>query len=514
MFGRRDLLKLALGGAVAGTGTMAARAVAAQGPALADPTPFKPELVVDMARELAKKAYDPPATDLPDPLANLSYDQYVGIRLKTDAVIWATEPTGFALEPLHRGFIFTTPMQLHLVDGGVARRLVYEAANYDFGRLDMPGKKMPDIGFSGVRVLQAHGARGLSEVAMFQGASFFRALARGQNFGVMARALSIRTADPKGEEFPIFRALYIERPTIAAGVLVIHAVLDSPSITGAYSFTLRPGDAASIIDTELTLFPRAAIDHFGLAPMQATYLFGPIDRRRSDDVRPGVYEVTGLQVLNGNGEWLWRPVANRETLQISAFVGDNPHGFGMLQRDRDFLDFEDSEQHWELRPSLWIEPIDDWGAGAVELVEIPSVSEVNDNIVASWRPKQDLAAGAEVRFAYRQFWCWNPPERPPLSEVKASFGGHGSSGKRRRFLVDFGGEIFADPQRTVDLKPTLSAVPPGTIVAVHTYLLRTEKRFRVDFEVDPGSEDYAELRLVLESGGKPVSETWLYRWTP
>ena len=106
--------------------------------------------------------------------------------------------------------------------------------------------------------------------------------------------------------------------------------------------------------------------------MSATHLSGPIDERRDDDLRPSVSEVTGLQMLTGKGEWLWRPVANRNTLQISTFVDESPRGFGFLQRDRNFDHYQDDDQHYETRPSLWIEPIGDWSAGGVQLVEIPS----------------------------------------------------------------------------------------------------------------------------------------------
>jgi glucans biosynthesis protein len=513
MFERRDVFKLALGGVLASAEILAAQKAPAQSkPAASAPIPFTADFVSDLARSLAQKAYVAPATDLPEPFASLTYERYVAIRRKREALIWVNEQTGFALEPLHRGFIFASPMDLYIVDGGVARRLVYDQSQYDFGGLQVPAK-IPDIGFSGFRVLQAHAGEDFVETAIFQGASFFRALARGQNLGVMARALSIRTADPRGEEFPIFRAIYVEKPTLAADTLVAHALFDSPSLTGAYSFTLRPGEA-TILDTELTLFPRVAVDNFGLAPMQATYLFGPINRRHADDVRPGVYESTGLQMLNGNGEWLWRPISNPETLQISAFVGQNPRGFGMLQRDRAFDDFEDDEQHWERRPSLWIEPLDDWGDGMVELVEIPSESEVNDNIVAHWRPKQGLTPGTEARFAYRQFWCWTAPEHHPLAVVRQSFGGHGASGRRRRFLVEFFGDVFADPQQSSDPKAAISVVSPTTAFPPQTYLSRSAKTFRVVFDIDPGGEQYAELRLVVENAGKSISETWLYRWTP
>lgn len=476
----------------------------------AEAVPFDAGSLAEMARALSKKPYKAAATDLPDPFNNLPYEQYVGIRRRTDAIIWGSDNIGFALEPLHRGYLFGTPMTIYLVENGMAQRLAYDPSKYDFGRITPPGT-LADIGFSGFRVLQPRDGEGLAELAIFQGASFFRSLARGQNLGTMARALALRTADPRGEEFPMIRAMWIERPVLASGTLVMHALIDSESMVGAYRFTLRPGEA-NIIDTECTLFARVLVDHIGLGAMTATYLYGPIDRRRSDDLRPGVYEANGLQMLTGKGEWLWRPVANRENLQISGFVDNNPRGFGFLQRDRDFDRFQDDDQHWERRPSLWVEPIGDWGEGIVQLVEIPSDSEVNDNIIAYWRPKVPMPAGSEASFAYRQFWCWSPPERSPLASVSGSRGGRGSQGKKRRFAIDFSHEMFGDAQRNFDIKPALTALP-GTISSLRTFLSRERKTFRVFFEIDPGSEAYCEMRLVLESAGKPLSETWLYRWT-
>lgn len=527
MVERRDVLKFAIGGLAAPAVAFAASEKPAQGQNAAHvlaqeqqaPAPAPPRFdqsdVADMARSLAKQPFKAPsAPPLPDAFAALTYDHYVEIKNNPNAAIWAKDHVGFALEPLHRGFIFSTPMQINLVEEGVVRRLAYDSTLFDFGHLTPPAN-VPDIGFSGFRVLQPSDGGSFSEVAIFQGASFFRALARGQNFGTFARGLSIRTADPRGEEFPIFRAVWIERPTLASNALVIHALLDSDSLTGSYRFTIRPGDA-TIIDTECTLFPRVAIDHFGLATMTATSLFGPIDRRRSDDIRPGVFELAGLQMLTGRGEWLWRPVSNRADLQISSFVDENPSGFGFLQRDRDFDHFQDDDQHWEMRPTLWIEPIGDWGAGSVTLVEIPSVSEVNQNVIAYWRPTAPLAAGSETAFAYRQFWCWSPPAGPGLASVVTSRGGRTpgapANSRRRRFLVEFTGNMFADTQRAADINANLS-VSPGSIISVRTFLSRERKSFRVLFDVDPGNETYSEIRLLLQAQGNPISETWLYRWT-
>ena len=528
MFERRLFLKVGLAGL---TGLLPG-AVASQtlppAPSSADASPkaapekpapeqpaFDPASVIEAARALSKKPYKAPAADLPEAFSALNFEQYAAIRHQPGAAVWASENAGYAIEPLHRGFVFTSPVSLHVVENGAARRLAYNPADFTFGQLKAPtdGK---DLGFSGFRVLRLQEGKPPVEVAIFQGASFFRSLASGQSYGVTARGLSIRTADPKGEEFPLFRAVWIEKPALASDALVIHAVLDSESISGAYRFTLR-ADEATIIDTECTLFPRVNLDHVGIAAMSATHVAGTLDRRRSDDVRPGIYDVAGLAMLNGKDEWLWRPVSNRETLQLSAFVDENPRGFGFLQRDREFGRFLDDDNHWERRPSLWIEPIGDWGQGNVTLVEIPSESEVNQNIIAYWRPRAVMNAGAEVMFAWRQLWCWTPPERPTGATVTLSRGGRPpgapANTRRRRFMVDFNGDIIADQQKIAEISPQIVA-SPGAVSAVRTFVNRDRKTYRVAFDVDPGNEALSELRLQLEVQGKPVSESWMYRWTP
>jgi glucans biosynthesis protein len=517
MIRRREVLKLALGCPAAGLGSIlpACPAAAEANPAgfgLADPVPFDPAMVAETARALAKQPYKAVPSDTPDIFRNLGYDQYVGIRHRTGTAIWASDTIGFALEPLHRGFIFSTPMQINLVTRGQARRVLYDPGLFDFGPLAVP-QTIGDIGFSGFRVLVAQPDKdAFSEIATFQGASFFRAVARGQNPGPMARAMSIKTADPRGEEFPAIRSVWIERPTLAENRLVIHALIDSASLTGAYRFTLRPGEA-TLIDTECTLFARTTVDNFGLATMSATVVSGSLGLRRCADLRPIVAETGGMQMLTGKGEWLWRPVANRDTLQVSTFVDEKPRGFGFLQRDRAFDHYQDDTQHWEMRPSLWIEPIGEWAAGGVQLVEIPSESEVNDNIIAFWKPREPLAANSETNLAYRQFWCWSPPERPDLAVTALSREGRGTTAKRRRFLVEFAGDVFGGLAKAEDVTPELTATP-GSIPSLRTFLSAKSKTCRVLFELDPEGEAYSELRLVLEVAGHPISETWLYRWTP
>ena len=476
---------------------------------LAPPEDFQPGDVAETARALAKQPFRPISSDLPDPFKSLGYDAYEAITLKPEARIWAGEKLGFVLEPMQRGFQTPNPIQLNLVVDGKAYRLVYATDLFDFGKLK-PSPSMGDIGFAGFHVSVPQGDSGTRELATFQGSNFFRALADGQVAGLMARALALKVADPKGEETPLFRTIWIERPNVVDNLLVVHALIDSESLVGAFRFTIRPGEA-TIVDTECTLVPRADIDNYGLASMSATHLLGTLDHKRFDDYRPNVAEVGGLQILTGAGEWVWRPVTNRETLQISTFVDNKPRGFGLLLRDRNFESYDDELEHWEKRPSLWIEPIGDWDEGGVQLIEIPSQSEANDNILCFWRPKAPLKAGVEAAFAYRMFWCWDPPNRPDLAHTIHSRGG--SVGNHQRYLVEFQGDILGDAAKTVDLSPTLTA-GTGAITMMQTFADKDRKAYRVLFELDPAGADASELRLVLESKGQRVSETWLYRWTP
>lgn len=475
---------------------------------LGDGMPFAPGAVADVARALAKRPFSRPATDLPEPFANLNYERYVAIQMRPEDRVWAGDDRGFVLEPLVRGFVFNTPVGLFTVADGQVQRIAFDRSRYEFGELNVPPDS-PGPGFSGFRLYAKAAASAPDLFALVQGGTFFRALARGQNFGTIARALTLKPAEQRGEEFPAFRAFWIETPAAASNALVLHGLIDSESVTGAVRMTLRPGDA-TIVDVETMLFPRVNLEHVGLGGATTSFLFGPNVRVTTDDARTAAYEASGLSILNGQGEWIWRPLNNPATLQISAFVDEHPRGFGLLQRDRDLAAFQDDLQRYENRPSLWIEPIGDWGAGAIQLIEIPSDAEVNKNILAYWRPKAPMAPGQEFGFAYRQFWSRTPPQRPSLAQVTATRSGRGSAAKRRRFVIEFQGENLANPP--ADLAPVLWA-GPGSIQNAALWRYPERKTARVTFELEYGNETACEMRVRLESDSKPLTETWLYRWT-
>lgn len=484
-------------------------------PSLARSGAFHPTTVVDLARALSLVPFAPPDAALPGNLANLDYNQYRDIRFRPSATIWAADRRRFQVQLFHRGFLFADPVEIAVVGNGTARHLPYSPDLFTAGGLVTAPLPASDIGFSGFRALSPINRPGhFDEIAVFQGASYFRSLGRNQGYGLSARGLALRTADAEGEEFPAFRAFWIEEPQRRSPTLVVHALLDSPSVTGAYRFTIRPGPA-TIVDVEAMLFPRTDLVKVGLAPASSMFLFSANGRTDIDDFRPQVHDSDGLLIINGRGEHLWRPLANPSQLQVSAFLDDRPRGFGLMQRARDPKDFQDFEAHYERRPSLWIEPAGNWGAGAVVLAEIPSDSEIHDNIVAFWRPQTPLAAGSTFRFAYRLYWGEEPTGVPERARVVATRRGRAdveAPTSRRRFVVDY--TPLPPAGRAPDTLPraTVSA-SAGEVRDVVVAVNPLTTGYRVSFVLDPGKETLSELRLDLGFEDGRRAETWVYRWT-
>lgn len=471
--------------------------------------PFEAQTVRTLARDLAAKPYKAPDNKLPDVLKDLTYDRYRMIRFKPEQAIWKQDGLPFQLQMFHRGFYYANRVDLFEVKDGVATPIVYGPEMFTFG--DQPAPDVRNLGFAGFRI---HGPINrpdyFDEIGVFLGASYFRAVSKGTQYGLSARGLSLNTADPKGEEFPNFRAFWIERPGKNATSLVVHALLDSESAAAAYRFTIRPGDF-TVYDIEATLFSRVQIDQIGLATLTSMYFFGSNDRNGVDDFRPEVHDSDGLLIQNGRGEELWRPLNNPADLQVSAFVDNNPRGFGLMQRQRGFAAYEDLEARYERRPSAWIEPIGDWGDGAVHLVEIPTNTEINDNIVSYWRPRAPTRAKSEYNYTYRVHWGARAPKPLPVAQVVATRVGAGPE-ETRLIVIDFAGENL----KTIapaDIKATVSS-DKAKIRNIVSHQNPETGGIRLSFQLLPGGEKTVELRAQLMRGEELISEAWMDRWTP
>ncbi len=495
-----------------------AQPVSAPAPKLGDPLPFPPGRVRALAQKLAAKKYTPPALELPKEMQDLSYDQYRNIRYRPEQSIWRGEKLPFELQFFHTAFLFKQPVNVYLAANGEARKLNYSTDLFSFGPSVTPPPANIDMGFAGFRIhTPINKPDYYDEVAVFQGASYFRAVAKNQSYGLSARGLAIDTAEPTGEEFPIFRSFWIEKPVAESNSIVVHALLDSPRTTGAYRFTIRPGDATEM-DVEVALYPRTSLAKPGFAPLTSMYFFGSNDRVGVDDFRPSVHDSDGLSIHNGRGEWLWRPLLNPSTLQISSFADHSPRGFGLMQRSRGFDAFQDLEAHYEKRPSLWIEPIGDWGPGAVHLVEIPSKAEINDNIVAYWRPAAPLPGGSEYVLNYRMKWDNAPMPLPGLATVLRTKSGAGPNlalgipTTKRLYVIDLIGEPLQNLPPDAVLEPVIEA-SSGEISSPVVQANSETGGHRMSFELKPGDAAAIELRAYLSLGGNRISEVWTCRWT-
>lgn len=503
---RRRVLTGLLGGAATLWATTLP--ATAEGVRLGGSTPFDPEAIAARARDMAAKAYAPRPT-VPQAWRDLTYPQYRDIRFDNDQALWSGTETPARLDLFAPGLYFPRAVQVHAVEDGMERPVAFDGGLFTKGPhvpTDLPYPD--DLGFSGLRLRGSFTMPGFGEeFFVMQGASYFRSLGIGQAYGLSARGLAINTGGT--EEFPEFTEFWVERPAVGADTTVIHALMDSPSITGAYRFAVTPG-RATVVEVTARLFPRVSLTDGGIAPLTSMFLFDSTNRDRFSDFRPAVHDSEGLEMWTGAGERIWRPLANPKTLQVSAFVDNNPKGFGLMQRHRAFGDFADLEAHYHRRPSAWVEPSEDWGPGHVMLVEIPADKEIYDNIVAFWRPNAPLEPGQETRLNYRVHWGDGPSSPSLLLPVRDTRMGRDPFGQGYTVAIDFGPGAGAD-----DLESILPEVEAFGAEIRGAIIQRNPETGgpRLAFHFDPGEAELVELRANLTRDDAPLSETWLYRWT-
>ncbi|GJE46255.1 glucan biosynthesis protein G [Methylobacterium soli] len=504
-------------------------------PALAEPEgrntePFGLEAVDRRARDLAKVPFDPREPALPAPLSALDYDAWRDIRFRPAKAFLGAEGSPFRLQLFHLGFLYRRPVTVNLVRGGVATSIPYQASLFDFGRTRLDKPLPVDLGFAGIRLhTNLNKPNVLDELIAFVGASYYRVLGRDQLYGLSARGLAVNVEGAGGpEEFPFFREFWVEVPGKAAEACIVYALLDSPSVTGAYRFTVRPGDE-TVVSVEANLHPRRDLEGVGLAPLTSMYFIGENDRAFSDDYRPELHDSDGLLMAAGSGEWIWRPLDNPPSRRISSFADTNPKGFGLMQRDRNFADYQDLEASYHRRPSYFVETVGDWGEGSVVLMELPTNTETGDNIVAWWRPRQPYRAGEPVSIAYRVRAMAAGPRlhggafvantylvgaaasgAAPANDPRAVSPGESLS---RRFLIDFTGGDLAYYMPDPALIEVVASTGQGQIVATSITPNPHIAGFRaaIDVRLDrPGQA--TDLRAYLRTGNRTLSETWTYPW--
>ncbi|MEQ8355971.1 MAG: glucan biosynthesis protein D [Kiloniellaceae bacterium] len=490
--------------------------------------PFSYEDLVARARRAAAADYVPPYRPAPEVVQQIDYEAHGKIRFDPDHALFGPGTGGtvssYPATFFHLGQFFGKAIKMHALENGPSGRRAREIL-YSPGYFDMPAdsvaRELPkDSGFAGFRLQEATTRSDwrTHDWVAFLGASYFRAIGALEQYGLSARGIAVDVAASGPEEFPDFTEFYIAPAAEADAPVEVFALLDGPSVTGAYHFSLTRGEGV-VMEVEKHLFLRKTVQRLGLAPLTSMYWFAEGNRPYRMDWRPEIHDSDGLALWSGSGERLWRPLNNPERVTTSSFVDENPRGFGLLQRDRDFDHYLDGVRY-ERRPSLWVEPLEPWGPGAVQLVEIPTDDEIHDNIVAFWVPRDPAEAGDSYRLRYRLHWLADEPyPAGTIARVAATrIGRGGQPGKPRpagqiKFVIEFaGGPLPGLPENSAP-EPVVTA-SLGELSRVSAEPVPGTKRWRAIFDLSVEGDAPAELRLYLADGKTPLSETWLYQYRP
>ncbi len=517
MLRRRDLLSA--GGAIAFLVALRSPLARAATPSidLGPPQPFDFTWLQGQARALAGRAYRPAVVRYSDILETIDYDAYQQIHFRPERALWEDGGAPFPVQFFHLGRYSKEPVGLYVVENGTAREIHYSPDYFTFGKTELDGKLPGDVGFAGFRVMDGHGVQ--TDWLAYQGASYFRSSGALDQYGMSARGLAIDVAMPWPEEFPRFTQFWLEATDPDSSHILIYALMDSPSVAGAYRFNWVKTEGA-VVDLQAELFCRKDIARMGVAPLTSMFWFAENNRNQATDWRPEIHDSDGLAMWSGAGERIWRPLNNPDVVRTSSFFDQNPKGFGLLQRDRAFYDYEDDGVFYDRRPSVWVEPLADWGRGAVQLVEIPTDDEIHDNIVVYWLPAERIRAGSHWSFAYRLHWLADEPYPPvEVGRVRATRLGRGGIPGQprpkgaRKFVIDFAGGPLPSLEKQNDVQPVINT-SRGRIDNAYALQVVGTKTWRAFFDLYVDGDDPVELRCYLRLGDRTLSETWLYQYLP
>ena len=484
------------------------------------------EDVATLAGQRAKTPFKEASHAVPAELATMEYDDYRDIRFKPDSTLWRADKLPYEANFFHVGR-HGDSVRVHEITSAGVKRLPYDPAKFNFGKNQLSPKSWGDLGYGGVRMFSnLNSPTYKDELIVFSGASYFRALGAGQVYGLSARGLAVDTAGPK-EEFPRFTDFWLEKPATEGAPLTLFALMDSEHMTGAYRFDVKPGEQ-TVTEVHARIFMRPTdkpVTTLGLAPLTSMFFFGE-NQPRPGDFRPEVHDSDGLMMATddgkGGGEWLWRPLQNPASPLVTSFSMKSLKGFGLMQRDRAFRSYEDTEARYELRPSAWVTPLNDFGPGKVELLQFATPDETHDNVAAYWVPDKLPAPGQSLDLAYQIAWQGKNQQLPPNGWVTQSRRGTGYSklgadalGQQIQFVIDFAGPALDALPEDAKVEAIATASANARVVESLAYRNPATGAWRMTLRIErikPASAaepvQPIELRAFLQSSNQTLSETW------
>lgn len=479
--------------------------------------------IIDEAKQSAEQSYKENDHGLDDKLKDIDYQTYRAIRFKPEQSLWHGE-NDYEVQFFHPGFLYQLPVTVNVIDAdNDASPIAFEKAMFSYdGKASSLGQYTKDEnGFAGFRLhYPIKNEEYKDEFAVFLGASYFRLVGKNQVYGISARGLAIDTALSKGEEFPHFTQFWLIEPKEGQPITV-YARLESPSVAGAYKFVIQPG-----VDTEVKvqswLFAREDVDKLGIAPFTSMFLYGENTQKRHDDYRPEVHDSDGVLMVTHAGEEIWRPLTNPSRLQVTSLSDSHPKGFGMLQRDGEWDNYLDAEANYHLRPGLWVTPEAGFEKGRLEVVEIPTNSEIHDNIVAFWTPEKPFVSGESLYFSYNLSTVEQNPFVSELASVVRTRQGaavlpgdefeDASLNTTRQFSIDFSAPSgFSFNSDTTKL---IAQASNGQVSKQRMHPVADGAEVRATFFLKPKEKQTVDMRAYIEQDGKRISEVWNYVYQP
>jgi len=478
---------------------------------------FTFEDVVEKAKVLAKAPYQAPQP-VSKFLREISYEAYQGIRFNPDRSLWRKNQSNFQVMFLAPGLYYTHPVTLNVIEAEGPRALSFSKNDFMFADPEVEKRVPADVGLAGFKLtFPLNQKNEQNQFMVFAGASYFRGVGKDNAFGISGRGLAVDTGLPSGEVFPAFTEFWLVRPSPDAKDMVVYGLLDSASLTGAYQFTIFPGNPTKI-KVKTQLFPRKTIQLLGMAPLTSMFFYGENTPRPTGEWRREVHDSDGLQIHDGStGEWIWRPLRNPGTLEMDFFSNKNIQGFGLLQRDGKFLNYEDLGARYDKRPNAWVEAQGEWGQGKVVLVQLPTADETNDNMVAFWTPNAPVTPDTPLVFAYHVSFGKSDIPQNPMGVVDNTFIGDGNRigggnvPNAYRVIVDFIGGPLNALSSNSPINSQVTALEDGEILEHFVEYHEQIKGWRLSILAKPFLQKPLHLRAFLHNETTTLTETWTYR---